>query len=264
MSLDAVAGIIHVSGRDYTSVLIDSNSQEVFVNKTSSEIVGLIAERHGLQMQGTPTSDLVGRWDSDGHTYATLAQFSASITEWDIVVDLAQNEAYDAYVDGRTVYFVPLDRARRLFELTTSDLTSLRLEKTFSVTADLEIVVQSWDSARQIMTESKAVGRVGSIANGSGPRSSKRYIITKPNLSMALADGLASHRLNELSASQMTAELEMPGELTLAPRDELIFTDIVGGYRDPFRIDMISRRFSSYAGFSQRIIARSVPRVPAL
>ena len=83
-------GLIQVEGRDLTAGLIEARTQETFSNRTSSEIAQILADRHGLGSQITPTSTPVGRYYQVEHDRITLGQFSRATTEWDLLTYLAQ------------------------------------------------------------------------------------------------------------------------------------------------------------------------------
>jgi hypothetical protein len=257
ISVDPVRGLVRISGRDYTSVLLDSNTQEVFVNRTASELAISIATRRGLVPLVSATTDMVGRQDNDGHTYSTFRQFSRTLSEWDILVDLAVRENYDVFVAGKSLCFQPSGSMRRRFNLNMTAATGVRVERLLPGGADISVIVQSWDCREQAMVQ-EVVG--GSESQNSGlqqPAARRTYIVMEPNLSAADAARIAKSRLAEFSSYKTTCIIDMPGELTLTARDEISLIDQAGLPVGSFEIEAIDRRFHPISGYTQRIRTRS-------
>ena len=105
VDLDMGQRLVRVEGRDLTAALIETRTQETFANQTSSEIASTLAKRHNLDAQVAPTSTPVGRYYQSEHDRITLNQFSRATTEWDLLTFLAQQEGFDVFVSGRTLFF---------------------------------------------------------------------------------------------------------------------------------------------------------------
>lgn len=67
VSIDAVGGVVHISGRDLTTALIAAQTQETFSNRTSSEIAAIFAQRHDLVPNVVKTVTPVGRFYQNDH-----------------------------------------------------------------------------------------------------------------------------------------------------------------------------------------------------
>ncbi|WP_259384392.1 hypothetical protein, partial [Bacillus thuringiensis] len=102
IEFDPLAGTLSISGRDLTATLIDTKTNEGFLNKTASQIVGILAGRHGLTPVATSTSQLVGTYYTQNHISQTQER-----SEWDILVELADFEDFDVFVTGRELHFQP-------------------------------------------------------------------------------------------------------------------------------------------------------------
>jgi phage protein D len=97
LSADAIAGLVTIEGRDLSAGLIETRTRESFANQTASDIASLLASRHQLAAQVTPTSTPIGRYYGANHDRVTLDRYSRASTEWDLLVWLAQQEAFDVF-----------------------------------------------------------------------------------------------------------------------------------------------------------------------
>ena len=105
VNLDPVSGIIDVKGRDLSSQLIETQTDETFANRTSSEIATLFGTRHGLVVIADPTTTPIGRYYQSEHDRVTLSQFAKAMTEWDLLAFLAAREGFDLFMDGPILRF---------------------------------------------------------------------------------------------------------------------------------------------------------------
>ena len=149
IDLDPIARVVRISGRDLSAALIETRTQETFANRTSSEIAELLASRHGLESQVTPTITAVGRYYQDEHDRITLDQFSRAISEWDLLVFLARQEGFDVFVSGSGLYFQPPTQSVDAVVFRPTDLIDLRLERSLTLARDIEVTVKSWNSRQQ-------------------------------------------------------------------------------------------------------------------
>ena len=151
MSIDPVNGTVSVEGRDLSASLVDNISQRDFVNQTASEIVGTVAQNHGLDAIVSSTSGSVGRYVADNYTKLSLGQFSRFRSDWDLVVELARENSYDVFVEGRTLYFQPaVDPALTSRRLYRSDYKRVRLERVVSSNTMPSVRMQSWNSQNMV------------------------------------------------------------------------------------------------------------------
>ena len=257
ISVDPVRGLVRIFGRDYTSVLLDSNSQDVFVNKTASEIAISIATRRGLVPLVSPTTGMIGRQDNDGYTYSTFRQFSRTLSDWDILVDLAVREGCDVFVTGKSLHFQPSGLMRRQVNLSVATAKSVRVERLLPGESDIGVIVQSWDCRQQAMVQEMAGGSQSQDAGFQQPTASRTYIVMEPNLSAAEAARIAKSRLTEFSSYKTTCIIDMPGDLALTARDEIQLGDQGGLPIGNFQIESIDRRFHPVSGFTQRVRTRA-------
>ena len=261
--IDAVSGLAHLNGRDLSAVLIEARTQETFANRTASEIATLLAERHNLLPQVSPTTTPVGRYYQSQHDRITLDQFSHATTEWDLLVFLAQQEGFDVFAQGTSLYFQPaIQQTSRPTLLCPTDLTGLRLERSLTLARDIEVSVKSWNSYQNSAFIECAYATMISNDGITGlTGSAQRYIFVQPNLTSDGARKLAQRKLAELTQHERMLELTMPGELTLTPRNMIALGGTGSDFDQSYYIDSIERRIRYDGGFVQRIRAKnSSPR----
>ena len=252
VELDLGSGLVHVDGRDRTALFIEARIQETFENQTASEVATTLAIRRGLVADVTPTTALIGRDFGGGHAQTALDQYCGATTEWDLLAKLADDEGFDVWIDGGTLNFAPLDSGQATFTLTPVACTACRMERVLTLCGDLQVSVRSWDCRAQNSVSQVA----GSVAEGGQGRN---YVLIRPNLSEADAATLANRTLAQMTQSARVVTVEMPGELTLRPRQRLALsgtgTDFDGGYT----VVNIERRLSFGHGFTQTVQARTPP-----
>lgn len=253
VELDIGARLVRVSGRDGSSPLIETRTQETFANRTSSEIAAILAQRHGLQAQVTQTATPVGRYYQDEHDRIALDQFSRAISEWDLLVFLARQEGFDLFVSGSTLCFQPKASGRAAVRLRPADLLDLRLERALTLARDIEVTVKSWNSRQQnAFTQTARSGARG----GSGGKP-QRYVVVRPNLTSDQALQLAEQTLAELTRHERVIVASMPGNLSLTPRSVIELSGTGTDFDQSYFVDEIERTIRPEGGFVQRIRAKN-------
>ncbi len=265
VSIDSIGGIVHISGRDFTAAMIEAQTQEAFSNRTSSEIAAIFAQRHGLVPCVVPTSTPVGRFYQSDHEGLTLDRFSKTTTEWDLLVYLARQESYDAFVSGSDLYFQPTAQMSAITQvLYPTDMMELRLERSLTLARDIQVTVQSWNTLQNMAFSecvSSAIDVISLGGSDAAANSPQRYVIIHPNLTPDKALAIARQRLSELSRHERAIEFSMPGELTLTPRSTIQLDGTGTDFDQAYYVDSIKRTFRIRSGFVQRIRAsNSSPR----
>jgi len=259
------ANRLTLHGRDYAARLIEARTQETFANQTSSEIATTIAARHGLIADAQSTTTPVGRYWQLEHDRVTLDQFSRTTTEWDLLTTLAGHKGFDLWVTGTTLHFRPAATSatpnailRPVATLTgPANVTTLRLERSLTLARDIEVTVKSWNNRQQaafIQTARRTSQGQGQGKAGGPPQ---KYVYVVPNLTPDDALKLAQRKLAELSAHERLVTADMPGELALAPRQQIRLEGTGTGFDQPYWIDSIDRHLHFARGFTQRLHARN-------
>ncbi len=262
LSCDYLSRGIRIDGRDLSASLQDSPVNDVFSNRTSSEIALILAERHGLIPVVMPTSTLVGRYYHDDITQVAHNQFSRASTEWDLLVFLARHECFDVFVTGNMLYFQPAIEAAGVSTiLQPSDLITLKLRRRLRLSGDIAVTVRSWNSKLSAAISQTVVSQrsgYASSAGSFGASPTQHYYLLQPNLSASDAERLAQNRVEELARHEQCIEFTMPGEQSLAARSNFVLRGTDSDFDQIYQIDTIERTISASSGFIQRILAHSI------
>jgi len=252
VSVDLIAGLLRVEGRDLSARLIDSVLAETFSNRTASEIAEILAVRHGLTPAVAPTKQVIGRYYQGQHDAVSLENFAGRATEWDFLAFIAQIENCDLYVSGDRLNFQPPEQASASnFIFRPRDLIQLTLDRVMTLSGGVEVTVKSWDTHQQIAVVESAFGG----GTESSSRNQTRHVLIRPNLSPDSARQLAKRTLAGLLRHERSVELFMPGELELTPRSIITLADTGTAFDQSYRVDSVDRDFSSKGGFVQGVRA---------
>lgn len=250
ISADPIQGTVTIEGRDLTSVLVDSYRQQDFVNQTASEIVSAVALFHNLIPVVTATTSIVGRYYGDGYTRLSIGQFSRLRSDWDLIVELARECAFDVFVQGRTLCFQPSSTLGILpVRLPLETLKMIRFERNLTIQGETTAMVQSWDS--QYMT---AYGSSGGSATGSTATPAVQpFLFSASNFTAQQVADSAQRYSTELNRLSVTLHAEMPLEPLLMPRTVILIDQTDSLFDTVFQIDSIERHYDSTCGSTQII-----------
>lgn len=245
VTLDPLNRIARLEGRDLSSGLLDARPYQAYPGQTASGIVAAIAARHGLEARITPTRGLAGRAFASQQQETVLSQHSRVVTDWDMVVRLAQREGYNAYVQGRTLHFEPVDEATGPeTPLVSGDFIELRVEHNLREARAADLGMASWNS--------QASQALGLVRQGAATGD----VAIQPNLPATIASAMAREYTKSRRQAVRVLDGTMPGETALAPRSRIRLSGIGAGYDRAYHIETIDRSFSPVTGFRQRIRAR--------
>ena len=254
--IDVLNHTVEVDGRDLTARLLDARTQETFSNQTASEIAQTLADRHGLTPDITATTTLAGRYYSSEHDRITLGQFSRTTTEWDLLTFLAAREGYETFVSGQTLTFAPLPSAPPTLTLTPELCVGLSLEHALTLARDIEVTVKSWNTKQQAAVTQTARSSAQGHRTGGSPQ---HVVVVRPNLSPNDALQLAQRILADLSAHERLVHAELPGELDLTPRTQVLLSGTGTDFDQLYYVAELDRHFSLDHGFTERLRLKNSP-----
>ena len=256
VNIDVLKQTVEIEGRDLTARLLDARIQETFSNQTASQIAETLAARHDLTPNVTATSTLAGRYYSAEHDRITLGQFSRATTEWDLLTFLAAREGFEIYVSAQTLTFAPMPAAEPALSLTPGQCISLQLQHALTLSRDIEVTVKSWNTRQQAAFTQTARS---SARGGSRTGPAQRIVVVRPNLSPNDALQLAQRILADLSAHERVVLAELPGELSLSPRTQVLLTGTATDFDQLYYVAEIDRHFSAEQGFTERLRLKNTP-----
>ncbi len=266
LAYDHAASTVRICGRDLSSGLQDTPTNDTFSNRTSSEIATILAFRHGLVPAVVPTSTFAGQFYRDDTSKTAHNQFSRTSTEWDLIVFLARCESFDVFVVGNTLYFQPrsggLDTT---IVLRPNDLMSLKARRRLRFGGDIVVTVKSWDSKKNLAVSETVVSRRLPVVGNIGTveqNISQRYCLVQPNVSSDHAVKMARNRVEELARHEQRVEITMPGEKSLTPRSSFSLQGTQSDFDQIYQVNSVERVISPASGFLQRVSAYSISNSP--
>lgn len=255
IALDPISRLLFVSGRDLSSKLIEARSQGTFSNQTASDVATLLATRHGLIPNVSPTTMLIGRYYQSEHNQVALDQFGHSMTDWDILTSLAQQEGFDLSVTGTTLNFcLPIQSPPR--SIRPSDCISINLERRLTLARDIEITIKSWNSnqSRSFAQTVRGVSQSNIPSNNQIPQS---YTYIHPNLMPTQALQMAQRKIQELAMHERAIELTLVGDMSIKAGTMLSLYETGGEFDQSYLVERVCRRISPLIGFTQEVEART-------
>jgi hypothetical protein len=253
--VDPIRGTVGIEGRDLSSLMIDSYRQQDFVNQTASEIVSTVARYHGLRPITVPTTGNIGRYYSDGYTKLALGQFSRLQSDWDLLVQLARQNAFDVFVDGHSLYFQPSDEfSFDPLPVALQNVQSARIERCLNIPTDAAARVQSWSSQNMAAYDSDSSGEAAPTDRDSSS-TNLSFLFSGSNYTPQQVSDAAERYAAELSRLGTVLSLDMPWDLTYSPRATCLLQGTASTFDTVYRIDSIDRHYSSTSGSRQRVRA---------
>ena len=253
VAIDLLGDAVRLTGRDLSAELIEARAQGTFANQTSSDVATTLAGRHGLSADVQATTTPVGRYWELEHDSLVLDGFARGTTEWDLLVTLAQYEGFGVWVQGTTLHFRAADTSAPPTVLQMAELSALHLERSQILAQGIEVTVKSWHSRAAQCTVQTVSTNQASGADGT----TQSYVYVVPNLTPDVALKLAQQRLAELVQHERVIVTEMPGELSLAPGQQILLQGTGTAFDRTYVIDSVERRLDVSHGFTQQMRARS-------
>lgn len=252
VSIDAIRSLVRIEGRDLSALLVDSCLHEAFPNYTADAIVSLLALRHGLKPKVLPTPGMVGRLFGGTQQEMGFAYHSRATTDWDLIVRLAQQSGYDAYVQGWEFYFQPMtSREKSAIVIDRGSVTDLRLERDLSQPSLDRLAAMSWNSQLAQSIQESSSGLTTGTVSGSGPQ-----VILEPNLQPGGIARAMAQMVAETTQQARSVEITMPGETDITARSSVRLQGTSTDFDRVYNVEFIDRMFSPISGFRERIRAR--------
>lgn len=252
VSIDSIRSLVRIEGRDLSALLVDSSLHEAFPNYTADAIVSLLALRHGLKPRVLPTPGMVGRLFGNTQQEMGFAYHSRATTDWDLIVRLAQQSGYDAYVQGWEFYFQPIKaRQKSVILIDRGSVTDLRLERDLSQPSLDQLAAMSWNSQLARSIHEGSSGLATGPVSASGP-----WVALEPNLQPGGIARAMAQIVAETTQQARCVEIIMPGETEIAARSSIRLQGTGTDFDRVYDVECVDRMFSPVSGFRERIRAR--------
>ena len=256
---DLTGRTITLSGRDLSAPFIDTKTAEKFQNQTSSEIAQTLADRHGLGYDVEETDTKAGTYYNIDHTLLTQEQ-----SEWDLLIFLAEQEGFDVWVSGNTLYFQPspittnpayvIEWSEPGDGTVQSNATFLKLGRSETLAKDIEVHVLSFNQKGQesILGVAKAFGAKRARAG-----KAQLYTFRRPNLTRDQAQQLAQSLLADITRHEMTLNASLPGDNILTTRTMVNLVGTGTAWDQLYYPDSVTRRLSLAEGYRMDVRAKN-------
>ena len=260
-------GRILLLGRDLTALLIDTRTSNNWPQQTASQIVTTLANQVGLTPQVTATTTPAGNYYNNAY-----AQLAREIPMWDLICFLAQNEGYDCYVQGQTLYFGPpqnqndpnpyavnfgKDNQGRRW----SNVFDFKLERALTLAQDLVVTVKSHNYATgQVVTATAKRSGAGATQSTSAKPSAtaQNYLDLTPNLTQEQAQQRAQNMLANITQFERLASGAAEGDPTLNPHTRAIRVQGTNTTWDKlYFLDFVGHKFSVDRGYGMSFRAKN-------
>ena len=268
IDIDPLNARVVLSGRDFTSIFIDTKTSNVYPNQSASNIVTQLAIKHGLNYQVTPTTGNVGRSFNNIPTNAQNL-LSKEVTEWDLITSLAQQSGNVAFMIGDTFYFQPfptdtgsayiLNYILPNFSGGTPtfpgmDLTfrrALTLANTINVAVISPVNPQSGESVTGTATYNRMSSSYDNLP--ALPNSSQNYTFTIPGLSQSQAQQQAQTLAQNIGLHEIKGFCTLPGNNTLLKSSLIKVTGTNSALDQIYYVDTITRRINVNSGYTMQV-----------
>lgn len=262
IDLDFLGGSITLSGRDWTAKLIDTKTNENFLNKTASDVATILAGRHGLTPVVTKTTAKVGSYYSQNHMSLTQER-----SEWDILADLARFENFDVYVKGRELHFGPKlkDSGHYVIEwdasgtVPASNVISIQFSRSLTIAKGVVVTVRSWNAKQKKAFDASWPKAVKSTKPGqSGQADPIKYHYTIAGLTQDQALQEARRRYDMIVAHMMNITADLPGDSLLDCTKIVVVRGTGTAWDQNYYPDSVNRTLSADEGYRMALTAKNV------
>lgn len=262
IKIDPVHGLVTITGRDYSSLLIDKKETNLYVNQTASQVATLLAQENGLTPIVTATTTPIGNY------YNNYTKLSQDTTQWDLLTFLAQQENFNVFVINRNLYFQPKPTAKTAPYFITyepavfgfssapvSVVTDIEFGRTLTLAQDVEVRVLSYNQLTA--TTIHATAKSHHVKGGLVTRT-QTYVFNIPNLTSAQANAKAQNLVQTISMAELLLNATLPADTVLTknmPIKILSSQSVIAN--QVFYPDLIERNFDVRQGFTMTINAKN-------
>ena len=250
---DPTSGALSISGRDLTAKLIDTKTTKTWPDQTASQIVTMLAGQVGLTAQVTATKTPVGKYSKSAY-----AAVSRETPLWDLITTYAQQEGFDAYVSGTTLYFGPsqADSDPNPYLVTcvrdqtdntvNCSVETLKLKRSLTLAKDISVTViaHSLKTGKPVKEIASRQGVKTTKTSQTKTQTTQNYVIRRPNLTPQQALQLAQKTLDDLTRHERTFEASHFDNGTLNTRRKVRISGTASDFDQDYFLDKVSRSFS--------------------
>lgn len=270
MDYDPTRNVVTLSGRDYTSKLIDAKTTEKWPNKTASEIATILAQKHGLKPVVTNTTKPVGTFYEIDHVHVDDAR-----SEWDLITWLANKTVnadgtkFVVYVKGTELHFEPGPKdTDQPYELevvqpngqqgfVSFDGMSVQLRRNLTVLKNVVVTVKSWNSKQaKMFTATYPSNKARGINAGDSAIKKQNYERSIPGLTYEQCLQRAQAIHSDITKHEVRLLASMPADNDLSPQRVVKLKGTGTVFDQLYYPESVQRRFSS-GGYTMELSAKN-------
>jgi phage protein D len=260
-------GYAEFDGFDLSKKFIDNKTTEKYPNQTASFVATTLANKEGLTPVVTPTTQKVGYYYTQDYV-----QLQTQVTEWDLLVYLAQKEGFQVFVRGKSLYFQPqpvqstnpyLLQATTLEngQLASFNGESLVVSRNLNYARDVIVEIRSWNAktGRVHVRASATPNKKTALSAAAQPvGEAQTFSYTIPGLTKQQALIQAQKILQDITLHERLLEARLPGD-NLLRKDSVIQLQGVSASADQvYYPDTITRRISTMGeGYTMEVRAKN-------
>jgi hypothetical protein len=270
LKFDPAASVFTLSGRDLTALFIDTKSDAKYPNMTSSAIVAALAAKFPvLTTNITPTSLVVGNYYDVDHV-----QMQCQDSMWTLLTYLAQQEGFQCFVLGRTLYFgkfgsfisdapyaIVVQAPTPESPYPKANVEKLSFSHDMTIAGDVSVRVRSHHGAINASYSATATSTKKAKAVEQSAKLTqdiKNFDFTFPGLTQAGCQDRAVKLMTDLGKHEMKMEVTVPGDVQVYPWTPVSVEGTGTSFDTTYQISTISRSFDA-RGFLMNISCRTTP-----
>ncbi|KVW15386.1 hypothetical protein WK91_18285 [Burkholderia cepacia] len=263
IQFDPVRRLVELSGRDYTSLLIDAKTFDRWTNQTASQIATTLAKRHGLTPKVTATTGAVGKIYEIDKIHDRHGS-----TEWELLTWLASIYDFVVYVQGMTLYFGPKPDPKTAtpyalqwknpdaLTATTfeGNVLSMSFSRTLTVGKGVVVQVHSFNHKQKAgFSVTYPTGKAKGITPGTAKAPAQVYSYIIANLTQQDAQARAMKIYNDIIRHELKMSAELPGDNILTPNTMVSVSGTQTPFDTMYYVESVSRRMSFDSGYTMSV-----------
>ncbi len=266
IDFNPVSRTLDMSGRDYTSLMIDTKTTKKWQNMRASAIAAQIATAHGMDTRYiVNTTSRVGTYyDIDS------VRMTNEHSEWDLLTWLAAHEGFVVYAKGNALHFEPKpsptvepyvlqwqepDADRGYFQ---GNFVSIDFTRNLTVAKGVVVWVQSVNPKTK---KTYAIAYPQAKAKGTMPGQSSThaqvYTYRKAAMTPEKALQFAQEKHREITQHEMKLSASLPADNLLGVASIIKVVGTGTAFDQIYYPDSITRRMSVDEGYMMQVSAKN-------